>query len=107
MSLPCCSYVTVVVCHASLNKMSTPTKQIMLQFVNGLRCRSDDARLKTASDLYCFATNDLMELPSSEITSFQDDLIQHIFEMISSPEMNDKKGGILCIGEVVFKINQP
>lgn len=34
-----------------------------------------------------------------ELTSFMDDFNHHIFEMVSGSDVNEKKGGILAIGE--------
>ncbi|KAK7093536.1 serine/threonine-protein kinase mTOR-like isoform X2 [Littorina saxatilis] len=73
------------------------TQQIMNQFITGLKNRNEDVRLKTANDLYHFVINELRELPQAEITLFLDDFNHHVFEMVSSSDMNERKGGILTI----------
>lgn len=74
------------------------TQQIMNQFIAGLKSRSEEVRLRTANDLYHFVSTELRELPAAEITLFLDDFNHHVFEMVSSSDMNDRKGGILTIG---------
>lgn len=74
------------------------TQQIMNQFISGLKNRNEEVRLKAANDLYHFVTNELRELPQAEITLFLDDFNHHVFEMVSSSDMNERKGGILTIG---------
>lgn len=74
------------------------TQQIMNQFISGLKNRNEEVRLKAANDLYHFVTNELRELPQAEITFFLDDFNHHVFEMVSSSDMNERKGGILTIG---------
>ena len=74
------------------------TQQIMNQFIGGLKNRNEEVRLKAANDLYHFVTNELRELPQAEITLFLDDFNHHVFEMVSSSDMNERKGGILTIG---------
>ena len=56
-------------------------------------------RLKTANDLYHFVTNDLRELPSAEVTTFLDSFNRHVYALVSSTDMNERKGGILTIGK--------
>ncbi|KAL8588022.1 hypothetical protein ACOMHN_026139 [Nucella lapillus] len=77
--------------------MTSSPQQMMAQFVCGLKHRSEDVRLKTAKDLYHFLATDLQELPQTDITLFLDDFNHHVFEMVSSTDMNDRKGGILTI----------
>jgi FKBP12-rapamycin complex-associated protein len=72
----------------------------MQQFIVGLKNRSEDARLKTANDLYHFVTNELRELPNTEMTEFLDQFNHQVFEMVSSSDLNEKKGGILTIGRL-------
>ena len=74
------------------------TQQIMNQFISGLKNRNEETRLKAANDLFHFVTNELRELPQAEITFFLDDFNHHVFEMVSSSDMNERKGGILTIG---------
>lgn len=41
----------------------------------------------------------LFQLSQDEATTFYDELNHHIFELVSSSDVNEKKGGILAIGE--------
>lgn len=39
------------------------------------------------------------QLSQDEATTFYDELNHHIFELVSSSDVNEKKGGILAIGK--------
>lgn len=41
----------------------------------------------------------LSQLSQDEATTFYDELNHHIFELVSSSDVNEKKGGILAIGK--------
>lgn len=41
-----------------------------------------------------------LKLSQEEATTFYDELNHHIFELVSSTDGNEKKGGILAIGEL-------
>jgi FKBP12-rapamycin complex-associated protein len=69
----------------------------MQQFVAGLKSRSADVRQKTARELSLYVKSELREATADEITSFLDEFNHHIFEMVSSNDPNEKKGGILAI----------
>ena len=71
----------------------------MSQFLGGLKSRSDEVRLRTARELQKFVSTELRELPAEGYSSALDDINQTIFSLISSPEVHEKKGGILTIGE--------
>ena len=71
----------------------------MSQFVPGLKSRSDEVRLKAARDLQRFVSTELRELPAERYGSVLDEINQSIFSLISSPEVHEKKGGILAIGQ--------
>lgn len=73
----------------------------MLQFVSGLKSRHADVRYKTATDLYVYVKTELRELSQEELTTFMDEFNHHIFEMVSGSDVNEKKGGILAVGENV------
>ena len=81
--------------------MANTRQQLMAQFITGLKNRSEEVRLKTANDLYHFVTNELRELPQNDISLFLDEFNHHVFEMVSSSDMNERKGGILTIGNNV------
>ena len=71
----------------------------MSQFVAGLKSRQDDVRLRAARDLQRFVSTELRELPAERYGSVLDEINQSIFALVSSPEVPEKKGGILAIGE--------
>ena len=72
----------------------------MAQFISGLKSRNEETRTKTARNLQHYVTTELREVSADERTSFMDELNHHIFELVSSPDGNEKKGGILAIGKI-------
>ncbi|XP_064598762.1 serine/threonine-protein kinase mTOR-like [Liolophura sinensis] len=73
----------------------------MAHFIAGLKHRSEEVRFKTANDLHHFVSTELREMPLDEHTSFMDDFNHHIFEMVSSSDINERKGGILAIVSLI------
>ena len=69
------------------------------QFVSGLKSRNEETRTKTAKNLQHYVTTELREMSQDERTSFMDELNHHIFELVSSQDVNEKKGGIMAIGK--------
>ncbi|XP_015759867.1 PREDICTED: serine/threonine-protein kinase mTOR-like [Acropora digitifera] len=69
----------------------------MQQRLNGLKSRSDESRLQAAKDLQHYVSTELREASAEQYTSFMDELNHHIFEMVSSSDANEKKGGIMAI----------
>jgi FKBP12-rapamycin complex-associated protein len=72
---------------------------LMQQYVSGLKSRNDEARSKTARDLNHYVTTELREVSMDDLTTFMDEFNHQIFEMVSSSDVNEKKGGILAIGQ--------
>ena len=72
---------------------------LMQQFVSGLKSRNEETRNKAARELNHYVTTELREVSENDLTTFMDEFNHHIFEMVSSPDVNEKKGGILAIGE--------
>ncbi len=72
---------------------------MMSQFLSSLKSRSEESRLRAARDLQRFVLTELRELPAERYGSVLDEINQGIFSLISSPEVHEKKGGILAIGE--------
>nr|XP_021189763.2 serine/threonine-protein kinase mTOR isoform X1 [Helicoverpa armigera] len=66
-------------------------------FVAGLKSRNVDVQIKTARELYHFAKTELREVPQEELTQFLDEFNHQIFEMVSSNDVHEKKGGVLAI----------
>lgn len=82
--------------------MSTQTA--MAQLVSGLKSRNEDTRVKTANELHHFVSTELREMPLEEHTHFMDQFNHHIFEMVSSSDLNERKGGILAIGDLLINL---
>lgn len=76
----------------------------MSQFIDGLRSRHEESRTKAAKALQHYVTTELREVSADERASFMDDLNHHIFELVSSADVNEKKGGILAIGLYKFHL---
>ncbi|XP_048250308.1 serine/threonine-protein kinase mTOR-like isoform X1 [Haliotis rufescens] len=77
------------------------TGLVMNQFISGLRNRNEEVRIKTANDLHHFVSTELREMPVEEHTTFMDEFNHHIFEMVSSTDLNERKGGILAIVSLI------
>ncbi|XP_035824600.1 serine/threonine-protein kinase mTOR isoform X2 [Aplysia californica] len=73
------------------------TKSMLQGFVAGLKHRAEDVRFKTAIELHHFVVTELREMPQDDVASFMDDFNHHIFEMVSSPDVSERKGGVLAI----------
>lgn len=69
-------------------------------FVNGLKSRSRDDQNKAAADLILYVKTELREMPQEELAQFLDDFNHHIFDMVSSSDANEKKGGVLAISMI-------
>lgn len=71
---------------------------MMQSLLSGLKSRSDEARLQAARDLQYYVSTELREASAEQLASFMDDFNHNIFEMVSSSDANEKKGGIMAIG---------
>lgn len=76
----------------------------MQQFVSRLKSRSPEIRQKAARELSLYVKSELREATPDEITSFLDEFNHQIYEMVSSNDPNEKKGGILAIGKLIFLV---
>ncbi|CAH1240669.1 MTOR [Branchiostoma lanceolatum] len=74
---------------------------MLSQFVAGLKSRNEESRTKAAKDMQHYVTTELREMSAEENTAFMDELNHHIFEMVSSSDANEKKGGILAIVSLI------
>lgn len=72
------------------------------QFVNGLKSRYRDEQNKAAQKLFLYVKTELREMPQEELVQFFDDFNHHIFDMVSSPDAFEKKGGVLAISKYNF-----
>ncbi|XP_018572076.1 serine/threonine-protein kinase Tor [Anoplophora glabripennis] len=70
---------------------------ILQQFVTNLKSRHESVRHKTAQELSLYVKSELREATPDEINTFLEEFNHHIFEMVSSNDVNEKKGGILAI----------
>jgi serine/threonine-protein kinase mTOR len=68
---------------------------IVTQFVQGLKSRNQQN--KAAQELLLYVKTELREMPPEEQVAFLDEFNHHIFDMISSTDINEKKGGVLAI----------
>lgn len=78
----------------------TRDNQIVAHFVQGLKSRSQQN--KTFQELLLFVKTELREMPQDELLAFLDEFNHSIFDMISSADNNEKKGGVLAIS--MFKV---
>uniref|UniRef100_A0A8C8SCE8 Serine/threonine-protein kinase TOR n=1 Tax=Pelusios castaneus TaxID=367368 RepID=A0A8C8SCE8_9SAUR len=74
---------------------------ILQQFASGLKSRNEEIRAKAAKDLQHYVTMELREMSQEESTRFYDQLNHHIFELVSSSDANERKGGILAIASLI------
>lgn len=77
---------------------------VVLQFVSGLKSRNKDAQNKAAQELSLYVKTELREIPQDDLLAFFEDFNQYIFEMLSSADINDKKGGVLAISKTKLPI---
>jgi FKBP12-rapamycin complex-associated protein len=70
----------------------------MQHFVSGLKSRSEETRARIAGELNHYVTTELREISNDDLTAFMDEMNHQIFEMVSSPDVNERKGGVLAIG---------
>lgn len=73
----------------------------MAQFFQNLKNRNEESRLKAARDLQRFVQTELRELPTDKYHAQLDEINQCIYQLITSPEVHEKKGGILAISKLL------
>lgn len=73
------------------------TTTTVQHFVNGLKSRNRDEQNKAAADLILYVKTELREVSQESVAMFLDDFNHHIFDMVSSSDPAEKKGGILAI----------
>lgn len=72
---------------------------VVQQFVNGLKSRHRDVQNKAVQDLVNYVKTELREMPQDDLKQFFDTFNHHIFDMVNSPDSNEKKGGVLAISK--------
>ena len=75
---------------------------LMHQFVSGLKSRNDETRARAVRDLNHYVSTELREVSVDDLTLFMDEFNHQIFEMVSSRDVTEWKGGILAIGTVTI-----
>lgn len=71
------------------------------QIINGLKSRHDETRSQAARELRRYVSSELQEVSREEVSKFLDEFNEFLGEMVSSSEVNEKKGAILAIGKGV------
>lgn len=94
------NYFSIASFVENLATMSS-TSSTVLHFVNGLKSRNRDEQNKAAQDLFLFVKTELREMPQEELVQFFDDFNHHIFDMVSSSDAYEKKGGVLAISKAL------
>jgi len=82
--------------------MTTSISNTIRQFVNGLKSRNEEVRLKAAYDLKVYMSTELKEALADDSTNFVEEFSHQILEMVQSQDVSEKKGGILAIGKFIF-----
>ncbi|CAA9998750.1 unnamed protein product [Nesidiocoris tenuis] len=63
-----------------------------------LKSRNEEKRNKAAQELYRYIKSELRDLSPEELTAFIDDFNNtHLYQMVSSNDINENKGGVLAI----------
>lgn len=76
-------------------------------YFNGLKSKTEKTRNKAATELLRYATTELRELSTiDDLVAFMDACNTNIFNMVSSSDINEKKGGILAIGMNLLNLNK-
>ncbi|XP_050299177.1 serine/threonine-protein kinase Tor [Anthonomus grandis grandis] len=70
---------------------------VVSQFVSGLKSKNEQTRTRAVKELFMYVKNDLRDASPDEVNLFLDEFNHHIFDMVSSNDVNEKKGGILAI----------
>lgn len=73
---------------------------MLSQFLTGLRSKTEEVRVKSVHELHHYVSTELREMPMEVHTTFMDEFNHSVLEMLSSSDMNERKGGILAIGEL-------
>lgn len=69
------------------------------QFVQGLKSKSQN---KAAQELLLYVKTELREMSQEDQLAFLDEFNHHIFDMVSSTDINEKRGGVLAISKSHF-----
>lgn len=81
------------------------SSSVVQQFVSGLKSRHRETQNKAAQDLYLYVKTELRDMSQEELVQFFDDFNHHIFDMVKSSDVHEKKGGVLAISKYQFASN--
>lgn len=76
----------------------------VFDLIIGLKSRHTETRHKAIRELLHFAKTDLREMSQDNLTQTLDDFNQQIHVLTSSYDNNEKKAGILIIGNFLLTI---
>ena len=80
------------------------------RFEDGLKSKNSDTRRLAAQELYHYVKIELNENGADHMSGFLDEFNQLIFELVSSNDSSERKGGILAMGQYIltpYKSNCP
>lgn len=89
-----------------MEKGSVVQSKEVAQFFDGLKSRSDEVRLKAARSLQKYVSTEMRELPTERFSSTLDLINTKVHGLVSSPELHEKKGGVLAIGKLIALLQQ-
>jgi serine/threonine-protein kinase mTOR len=69
------------------------------QFVQGLKSKSHQNKM--GQELLLYVKTELREMSPEEQLAFLDEFNHHIFDMVSSTDINEKRGGVLAISMMI------
>lgn len=72
---------------------------IVAQFVSGLKSNKFNVQNKAAHELLVYVKTELREMSQEELSLFFEVFNANIFEMLSSSDICEKKGGVLAISK--------
>ena len=73
----------------------------MDMFVANLKSHNDETRARAARDLNRYVTTELREVSVDELANFIDKFHPHLYKLVSSSDIHEKKGGILAISKPI------
>ncbi|KAI8892697.1 hypothetical protein BC833DRAFT_625582, partial [Globomyces pollinis-pini] len=71
------------------------------RIISDLKTKNDDQRLNAAIELKNFVALTAREVTVENFTKFSNDVNKKIFELIHSPDINDKIAGIVVIDKLI------
>ena len=67
-------------------------------FLNGLKNKSDDIKIKIAREFKNFVANDLKDKTHEEMINFVDKIFVEFLQMIDSNDILERKAVLICMG---------